>query len=81
MQNQVMNMLMSQLKAKNPQAFQLIEQAQKNQSNPKELFNQITSSYSPNQMQELINKARNFGVPEEIINQVSMSKDIDIKKE
>ena len=71
MQNQVMQMLMNQLKAKNPQMFQFLEQARKNNNNPVELFNQITQNYTPEQKEKLFNQARQFGVPDEVINGIN----------
>ena len=38
--------------------FQFVEQAQKNQSNPQEILNQITKNYKPEQMKALINSAK-----------------------
>lgn len=45
--------------------FQLIEQAQKNQSNPQQLLNEITKNYKPEQMKGLINTAKSFGFTDE----------------
>lgn len=66
----MMQILMNQLKARNPQAFQIIEQAQKNKSNPEELFKQITKNYKPEQMEQIFNQAKQFGISDEIINKV-----------
>ena len=55
---------------KNPQAYQFLEQAQKSQSNPQELFKQITKNYKPEQIEQLFNTAKQFGMPDEIINQL-----------
>jgi len=57
---------MGQLKAKNPQMFQ---QIMTNQNNPQELFNKITGNYTPNQIQNIKGIARNFGIPDTLINQ------------
>ena len=42
----------------------------KNNTNPMELFNQITSGYSKEQMDNLINRAKNMGFPSEVLEQV-----------
>lgn len=55
---------------KNPQAFQFIEQAQKNQSNPEEIFREITKNYKPEQMEQLFNRARQFGISDDVINKL-----------
>ena len=70
MQNQMMMMLMSQLKAKNPQAFQMINQARQNQNNPMELFKEITSKNTPEQMKDFYDQIEKMGFPKEIIEQV-----------
>ena len=50
--------------------FQIVEQAQKNNTNPMELFKQVTKGYSPEQMQNLMNQARNMGFPEDVLKQI-----------
>ena len=46
---------------RNPQAFNQMEQLIKNKGNPKEFFNQITSKYTPEQMQQFKKFANSFG--------------------
>ena len=70
MQNQIIQMLMNQLKIKNPQMFQTLEKAIQNKDNPMELFKQVTNGYTPEQMQSLMTQARNMGFPEDILNQI-----------
>lgn len=50
--------------------FQFIEQAQKNKSNPQELFKQITKDYKPEQIENIFNKARQFGIGDDVINKL-----------
>lgn len=50
--------------------FQFIEQAQKNKSNPQELFKQITKNYKPEQIEGIFNKARQFGISDDVINKL-----------
>ena len=52
---------------KNPQMFQVVEQAQKNQNNPLELLKQVTKNYTPEQMNGLFEKAKQFGVSDDMI--------------
>lgn len=49
--------------------FQLIKQMQENQNNPMDALKQITKNYSPEQMNGLFEKAKQFGVPDEILEQ------------
>lgn len=58
------------MKAKNPQAFQMISQARQNQSNPMELFKQITSKNTPEQMDNFYRQVEQMGFPKEIVEQI-----------
>ena len=70
MQNQMMMMLMNQLKMKNPQMFQMVEQAKQNQSNPVDLFKQITNKKSPEQMEAFYKRVEQMGFSPDIINKL-----------
>lgn len=48
--------------------FQMLEQAQKKQKNPKELFKEVTKNYKPEQMEKIFNQARQFGINDDVIN-------------
>lgn len=61
---------MTQLKVKSPQAFQVINQARNNGNNPMDLFKQVTNGYTPEQMNNLFAKAKQLGVPDNLINQL-----------
>lgn len=58
------------MKAKNPQVFQFLEQARKNNDKPEELFKQVTNGYTPEQMTALFDKARQFGIGDDVINKL-----------
>lgn len=58
------------MKAKNPQAFRRIEQLMQNQSNPIEIFKQVTNGYSNDQMNNFYNQARSMGFSDDLINQL-----------
>ena len=70
MQNQMMNLLMNQLRARNPQMFNMIDQARKNNNNPEELFKEVTKNYKPEQMEQIFNKAKQFGIGDDIISRL-----------
>ena len=74
MNNPIMTMLMGQLKIKNPQMYQMLNQGMQNNVNPMELFNQVTKGYSKEQMDNLINQAKSMGFPTEILDQVQNQK-------
>ena len=71
--NQVMNILMNQLKMKNPQAFKQYEEIRKSNGNPQELLNQVTNGYTPEQTQRFIQLANNIGITNEQLNQVGIN--------
>ena len=75
---QAIQMMLNQLKAKNPQIFQIVEQARQNQNNPMELFKQITSNYSDEQMNNFYKQAEQMGFDKNLIDQVK--KDISAKE-
>lgn len=50
--------------------FQFLEQAQKNKSNPQEIFKEITKNYKPEQMENIFNRARQFGIGDDVINKL-----------
>ena len=58
------------MKMKNPQVFQIVEQARRSNGNPIELFKQATNGYKPEQIEGIFNRAKQMGVPEEYINQL-----------
>ena len=70
MQNQLLQMLMNQMKMKNPQMFQMIEQARKNNNNPMEMLKQITNGYNQDQLNGVFDRAKQMGLPEQFINQI-----------
>jgi hypothetical protein len=54
----------------------MVEQAQKNQSNPLDLFKQLTSKNTPEQMEGFYKKIEQMGFNPDVINQL---KDINSK--
>ena len=68
--NMKVNNLLNQLKIRNPQMFQIIEQASQNQSNPMDLLKQVTGNYTPEQMKNFYNVAQYMGCPNDILNQI-----------
>ena len=58
------------MKINNPQLFQVVEQARKNNGDPLAMFKQLTNQYKPEQLNLLFDRAKQMGIPEEYINQV-----------
>ena len=50
--------------------FQMVEQARQNQNNPVEIFKQVTRNYTPQQMDNFFNQAKNMGFSDDLINQI-----------
>lgn len=66
----ILQMLMNQLRMRNPQVAKMIEQAQKDKNNPIEIFRQITNNYTPQQLEILFDRAKQFGINEQQINEI-----------
>ena len=60
---------MNQVRARNPQAFQMLEEARKNNNNPMELLKQVTQNYTPEQVNGLFERAKKFGISDDILEQ------------
>ena len=65
---------MSQLKARNPQMYQTINQARNSGANPQDFVKQMTQNATPEQMQGVLTQAQQFGVPRDILAQVQNNK-------
>lgn len=53
------------MKAKNPQMFQQFQNLVKSKNDPNKILSDITSKYSPEQMQQFRQFANGFGVTDE----------------
>ena len=49
--------------------FQQIENLRKSNGNPMEMFKQVTSKFSPEQVNNFYENAKQFGIPEDVIKQ------------
>ena len=61
----LMAQLQTQIKAKNPQVYQKVQELIQNQNNPQEFLNEITSHYTPEQKEQFIKFANGYGVTNE----------------
>lgn len=57
---QMMNQMEMQLKRANPQAYQEFQQARKNNADPNQFLNKVTSRFSPKQQQQWNNMMGQF---------------------
>lgn len=64
---------MSQLQSKNPQMFQMINQAKNNGTNPQNMLKQMMNGTNPEQMQNVMQnvmqQAKQMGCPDSILAQ------------
>ena len=61
---------MNQLQAKNPQGFQMVNQMMNSGGNPQQLLHQLVGKSSPQQLQGIMQQAKQFGVPDDILSQL-----------
>ena len=71
--NQVTNMLMNQLKIRNPQAFKQVQELRKTNGNPKELLQQVMGKYTPEQLNKFTQLANTMGISNEQLNQIGIN--------
>lgn len=64
--------LLNQIKIKNPQMFNKINEMMKN-NNPQDMLNQLTSNYTPEQMNNFIKYANGFGITNEQLNKYGIN--------
>ena len=50
--------------------FQFLNQAQRQKNNPEEIFKEITKNYKPEQIEQIFNQARQFGITDDVINKL-----------
>ena len=65
---------MGQLQSRNPQAASQITQAMNNGTDPKSLMKQMMGNVDNNQMQQIMSQAKQFGCPDNILNQMQNMK-------
>ena len=61
----LMNQLQNQVKMKNPQTFQKLQELVKNTNDPKGLLQSLTNNYTPEQKEQFIKFVNGYGVTEE----------------
>ena len=70
----IVQSLMSQMKVKLPQNFQIAQNLMQNKNNPQDLVNQIMGSISPEQKQNLLNQCKSYGMPEQLLSKLQNMK-------
>ncbi len=65
---------MGQLQSRNPQMANQIQQAMNNGTNPQMLMKQMMGNMNNTQMQNVLNQAKQMGVPDNVLNQIQNMK-------
>ena len=71
---QISQMVMNRLQTKNPQGFQVAQDLMKSNGNRQAFINQFMSSATPEQKQNLLEQAKNYGVPDSFLSQLQNMK-------
>lgn len=74
MNNAIINIMMNNLKKVNPNGYTAISQLMQSGGSPQGVLNQIMSNATPEQVQSLFNQAKQFGCPDEVLNQLQNRK-------
>jgi hypothetical protein len=65
--NPVMNMLMQKLQKTNPGGYNMINQLRQSGGNPNAILNQMMGNMQPQQKQQLLQSAKRYGVPDNVL--------------
>lgn len=72
--NPIIQNLMKNLMSKNPQGYQMINQLMMNNGNPEGALKQLFSNATPEQRQQVLNQARGYGVPNDVLSKLQNMK-------
>lgn len=72
--NPIINMLMQRLQGKNPGGYQMISQMMQNGGNPEAMLKQIFGNASPEQRQQVLNAAKSYGCPSDVLSKIQNMK-------
>ena len=65
---------MNRLQTKNPQGFQAVNTLMQNNGDPRAMLQQLMSNTTPEQKENLLKQAKQYGVPDNILSQVQNMK-------
>lgn len=68
--NPLMQVLMNQLKFRNSNGFNFVNNIMQNGGNPEAIAKQIMGNMNPEQRQYILNQAKGYGCPDNFINQI-----------
>ena len=70
----IISMLMQRLQSSNPQGYQMVSQLMQNNGNPEGALKQMLSQMSPEQKQNILNQAKSYNCPNEILSKIQNMK-------
>ena len=74
MQNPLIQTLLNNLKIKNPQGHQVIQNLMQSNGNPQTLLQQLMSNTTPEQKKDLLGRAKQYGCPDNVLSQIQNMK-------
>ena len=72
--NAIVQTLMNNLMRKNPQGYQVLNQMMTNGGNPEAMLKQILGNATPEQRQSVLNQAKSYGCPENMLSRIQNMK-------
>ena len=72
--NPIIQVLMNQLQNKNPQGFQMINKMMNSGGNPEAMVKQMFGNATPEQRQQILNQAKSYGAPSDILSKLQNMK-------
>ena len=70
MNNPLIQTLLKQLEIKNPKGFQSIQGVMSSGGNPEALVKQVLGNMSPEQKENILKQAKQYGVPNEVLSKI-----------
>lgn len=72
--NAIVQTLMNNLMRKNPQGYQVVNQMMTSGGNPEAMLKQILGNATPEQRQSVLNQAKSYGCPENMLSRIQNMK-------
>lgn len=72
--NPIMSVLMQRLQTINPQGYQFANQLMQNNGDPEGALKQMLSKISPEQRQQVLNTAKSYGCPTDVLSKIQNMK-------
>lgn len=74
MNNVIINMMLNNLKRVNPNAYNNVSTLMQNGGDARGMLNQMMNNATPEQIQNVFQQAKQYGCPDEILNQLQNKK-------